>query len=80
MCRLCGQSHTTGVAAHDCPHGVACRYATDEALNVIRWAPECDRCHVALIQRQKQRRVEIDAKQARRDEAQRTRRAARKGD
>ena len=44
-CHLCGATVKQNVAAHDCPHGVACRYLTGENGMPVDWrSPECAEC------------------------------------
>lgn len=47
-CNLCGATVKQNVAAHDCPHGEACRYLTGEDGMPVDWrSPECESCRSA---------------------------------
>ena len=44
-CALCGASIKQNVAAHDCPHGLPCRYAVDDNNMPTDWStPACETC------------------------------------
>ncbi len=44
-CSLCGGRIKQNVAAHDCPHGQACRYLTgDDGMPVDWQSPACGQC------------------------------------
>ncbi len=47
-CHLCGASVKQNVAAHDCPHGAACRYMIGENGMPADWkSPDCAACRGA---------------------------------
>lgn len=47
-CKICGADVPQNVAAHDCPHGVQCRYRLRPDGSVLDWeTPDCDRCEKA---------------------------------
>lgn len=48
QCRLCGADVKVTVAAHECPHGNACRYHCGADGLPTDWkSPECDACRGA---------------------------------